>query len=128
MSNRLPMLCSKSFLVKERTQSSESQFTSLPPHLQHSCEIADLSFSSSILSFSDKSGLDAKTNLREFVCCSQHNREVPVKETTTEQDHPGSAGAVSSSEPLQLDYLPGFPVTRFILDRGLWQHNLQLSK
>lgn len=41
---------------------------------------------------------------------------------TTEQDHPGSAGAESSSEPLQLVHLPGFPVTRFILDRGSWQY------
>lgn len=118
ISNRLPMLCSKSSLVKERAQSSKSQSTSLPPHLQHSCEIADLSFSSLIHSFSDKSGIDAKTNLRALVCCSQHDREVPLKETTMEEDHPGSAGAVSSSEPLQLDHQPGFPVTRFILDRG----------
>lgn len=45
-----------------------------------------------------------------------------------EQDHPGSAGAVSSSEPLQQVHLPGFPVTRFILDRDSWQYALRLSK
>lgn len=125
ISNRLLILCSKSPLVKERTQASKNQFNSLPPHLQNSCEIADLSFSSLIHSFSVKSGLGAKANLRALVCCSQHNREVPLKEMTTEQDHPGSAGAVSRSEPLQLVHLP---VTCSVLDRGSWQHGLRLSK
>lgn len=124
----LPILCSKPSLVKETTQASKSQLNPLPPHLQSSSEIADLSFSSLIHSFSVKSGLAAKTNLRTSICWSQHNREVLVKEMTTEQDHPAPAGAVSSSEPLQPVHVPGRPVMLDIQSWGTWHYDLWLNK
>lgn len=126
--NSLPILCSKPPLVKETTRASKSQLNLLPPHLQSSSEIADLSFSSLIHSFSVKSGLAAKTNLRASICWSQHNREVLVKEMTTEQDHPAPAGAVSSSEPLQPVHLPGPPVMLDIQSWGTWHYELWLNK
>lgn len=120
----LPILCSKPFLVKETTQASKSQLNLLPPHLQNSSEIADLSFSSLIHSFSVKSGPAAKTNLRASICWSQHIREVLVKEMTTEQDHPAPAGAVSSWEPLQPVHLPGRPVMLYIQSLDSWHYDL----
>lgn len=126
--NRLPILCSRPSSVKGTTQASKSQLNLLPPHLQNSSEIADLSFSSLIHSFSVKSGLAAKTNLRASVCWSQHNRDVLVKEMTTEQDHPASAAALSSSEPLQPVHLPGPPVMLYIQSWGTWHYGLWLNK
>lgn len=125
ISNMLPICCSKSSLVKERTQASKSQFNSLPPHLPKllwDCWPLIFLFNSQL---QWQLWANARTNLRALACCSQHNREVPLKKMTTEQDHPGSAGAVSGSEPLQLVHLP---MTSFVLCRGSWQHGLRLGE